>query len=104
MTDGYTDAPGSFLFSLRNDDNLQHFKLTLKDENDAQAILRRSDYGPMFGSYTTYQLLIRDNARSNEYSLALIGDVYQPPDAYRQTLLAGSERFKPSEVEVLYLN
>ena len=104
MTDDYTDAPGSFLFSLRNNDNLPPFKLPLKDENNVQAILPRSDYGPTFGSYTTYQLLIRDNARSNEYSLALIGDVYQPPDAYRQTLLAGSERFKPSEVEALYLN
>ena len=104
LTDGYTDAPGSFLFSLRNNDNLQPFKLPLKDENNAQAISRRSDGGPTFGGPMTFQLLISDNARSNENSLALNGDVYQPPDAYRKTLLAGSEGFKPSEVEVLYLN
>ena len=103
MTDGYTDAPGSFLFSLRNDDNLQPFKLPLKDKNNVQAILPRRDYGPTFGISTTFQLLISDNARY-ENSFALIGDVYQPPDAYRQTLLAGSEVFKPSEVEVLYIN
>ena len=105
MTDDHTDAPGSFLFSLRNNDNLQPFKLPLKDENNVQAIFPRRDFGPTFGGGSmTFQLLISNNARSYSHSFALIGDVYQPPDVYRQTLLAGSERFKPSEVEVLYLN
>jgi hypothetical protein len=107
LTDGYTDAPESFLFSLRNKDNLQSFKAPLKNE-DNEAILRKGDYAPTFGSSGSFQLLICNNARSDARSYTVsardAGNIYQPPAAYSETMLAGSEIFKPSEVEVLYLN
>ena len=104
MTDGNTDAPESFLFSLRNMDNLQSFKAPLKNEDNNQAIHRKGDCAPAFGSSGSFQLLIGNNARSQANSYTFIGDIYQPPAAYSETMLAGSETFKPSEVEVLYIN
>jgi hypothetical protein len=101
-----TSAPGSFLFSLRNNDDLAPFKLPLKDGNSV-AISRDSTYGPTFG---LDDLHIANNAGSNSFSLANIDDSYQAPPGYTvgkpntRSLLAGSYYFTPSEVEVLYLN
>ena len=52
---------------------------------------------------------IADNAGSNNKSYANLGKIYQPPAGYvynaknTNSLLGGSEKFTPSEVEVLYL-
>ena len=104
----YTSAPGSFLFSLRNNDDIYPFKAPLKDESYDGAIYGGDSYGPCFG-YNN-ELCIKDNAGSTTRSQASFGSDYQPPTGYNKydtdtlSLLAGSERFKPSEVEVLYLN
>ena len=106
LTDGWSSAPGSFLFSLRNNDDLPPFKAPLKDENDGYAIWRHRGYGPLFGA--GHDLYIVSNAKSSTYSR--LGRTYQAPPGYTHgqantnSLLAGSYTFTPSEVEVLYLN
>jgi hypothetical protein len=107
LTGDQTSAPGSVLFSLRNNDDLAPFKLPLKDGNGDAAINRDSGYGPSFG---LEDLVIANNAGSNTFSLAYIGDSYKTPPGYTfsqsntRSLLAGSYYFSPTEVEVLYLN
>ena len=101
----WTFAPGSFLFSLRNNDDLGPFKAPLKYEYSEYATCPRNSYGPCFGD-----LRIRDNAGSYTYSYTDLGYSYQPPPGYThgqpntRSLLAGSQYFTPSEVEVFYLN
>ena len=108
MTDGPASAPGSFLYSLRNNDGLAPFKATLINENDWYAITRKSSYGPVFGG--GYDLRIVDYAASNIESSANPGNTYRLPPGYTygqtntKSLLAGGLFFTPSEVEVLNLN
>jgi hypothetical protein len=108
FTDGYTSAPGSFLFSLRNNDDLAPVKAPLRDENEVWAIYRGSGFGPTFGG--GHDLYIDGNAGSNTDSYTRFGRAYQPPPGYNfgesntRSLLPGSFYFTPSQIEVLYLN
>ncbi len=94
------------MFSLRNHDDLPPFKAPLLDENDTTAIYRSSRCGPFFG----FDLVIHDNARSYANSNADFGESFRPPPGYifnntkTQSLLAGTYKFTPAEIEVLYLN
>ena len=100
----YSAAPGSFLFGFGHG---KSFKAPLKDSNDVRAIVRHSGFGPTFGG--GHDLHIADNAGSNAASYTNFGRTYQAPLGYpygaanTSSLLAGFERFTPSEVEVLYL-
>ena len=101
----YKKAPGSFIFSLRNEENLPPFKAPLKNENDKQAIYTSHDCGPVFGN-VDHDLYISDYvANSNTYSHTNFGITYQPPPGFRDkhTILAGTYYFNPLEVEVFYL-
>ena len=95
------------MYSLRNNDGIASFKSTLENENDAYAIYRDSSYGPTFGGGDLY---IADNAGSNTNSYTYFGYSYNLPLGYTygqintESLLGGSYKFTPSEVEVLYLN
>jgi hypothetical protein len=108
LTAVWTSAPGSFLFSLRNNDDLAPFKAPLRHENHRGAIYHYSGFGPTFGWY--YDLYIADNAGSNTRSRTDFGYSYQPPPGYNRgesntrSLLPGSFYFTPSQIEVLYLN
>jgi hypothetical protein len=104
LTAGYTSAPGSFIFSLRNNDDLPPFKAPLKDENRGNAIYRQNGIGPTFGG--GHDLHIAELAVSNQLSYTNFGYTYQPPSGQTNTasLLAGSKYFTPSEIEALYLN
>ena len=104
LTAGYASAPGSFIFSLRNNDDLPPFKAPLKDENRGNAIYHENRLGPIFGG--GHDLHIADLAVSNQLSYTNFGYTYQPPSGQTNTasLLAGSYYFTPSEIEVLYLN
>ena len=104
-----SSAPGSFMFSLRNNDNLEPFYAPLRDQNDWIAIRIERFKGPIFGR--GHDLEIGNYAgSSNAASFSNFGASYQCPPGYTfkqsntQSLLAGSFRFRPSEVEVLYLN
>ena len=108
LTDEYVSAPGSFMYSLRNNDDIASFKSTLKNENDPLAIYRHSRNGPSFGR--GHDLYIANNAGSLSYSYTNFGGTYNLPLGYTyrqintESLLGGSYIFTPSEVEVLYLN
>ena len=108
LTDGYASAPGCFMYSLRNNDDIASFKSTLKNEKYRFAIYRKSNYGPTFGGGS--DLYIANNAISNTNSHTNFGSSYNLPLGYTyyqtntHSLLAGSFYFTPSEVEVLYLN
>ena len=103
--DCWTSAPGSFLFYLRNNDDLGPFNALLKNENDWLAICRDNSYVPCF-----FDLCITDNAGLTSDSWTDLDRKYQAPSGYTAwepnttSLLAGSEYFTPSEIEVLYLN
>ncbi len=104
LTDSWATAPGSFLFSLRNNDDLPPFQSPLKNENVLSAIRRRNSYGPTFGSPRDLSILPR-----NGKSEAHFGSNYKLPSGYTysnsktQFLIAGSKNFIPAEVEVLNL-
>ena len=108
LTDDHTSAPGSFIFSLRNNDDLPPFKAPLKDENDGRAIGRYNHHGPIFGD--NHDLDIINEAGSSMDSSANFGFTYKPPSGYTyghantSALLAGSHSYTPSEAEVLYSN
>jgi hypothetical protein len=108
FTGGYRSAPGSFLFSLRNKDNLPSFKTPLKSVDSGHALYCHSTHAPTFGG--GYDLYIVNDAKSNTNSYTNFGWAYQAPSGYTygqantRSLLAGSYHFTPSEVEVLYLN
>jgi hypothetical protein len=108
IDDHSSSAPGSFMFSLRNNDNLEPFYAPLRDQKDPGAIRIERLKGPIFGS--GHDLEIGNYGGSNTNSFADFGSSYQSPSGYTfkqsntQSLLAASFRFRPSEVEVLYLN
>ena len=99
----YKHAPGSFMFSLRNKENLPPFKAPLKDENTRSAIYAHHDYGPTFGA--GHDLYISDNAALKTRSHTNFNNDYNAPPGVSnaQTILAGTYSFTPSEVEVFYL-
>jgi hypothetical protein len=96
-------APGSFIFSLRNKENLPPFKAPLKDENTPYAIYTYNSYGPTFGSFDIY---ISNDAASNTYSYTSFNIYYPVPSGQvsdTSTILAGTYNFQPSEIEVFHM-
>ena len=69
----------------------------------SQAIYMNPSYGPTFGG--GHDIYIADKANSNINSYAQIGLSYNRPSGVKdpRTILAGSFRFTPLEVEVFYL-
>ena len=67
------------------------------------AIYRLSGYGPTFGG--GHDIFINDNANSNTNSYTFFGHSYSLPSGIkdRKTILAGTYKFTPDEVEVFYL-
>ena len=69
--------------------------------NPVHAIYRYSGYGPTFGE--GHDIYIANNANSN--SNTNFGDSYYVPSGVqdKKTILAGTYKFTPDEVEVFYL-
>ena len=108
-TFGFSESSGgwgatseAFIFSLNNNEGLAPFVSKVERKYSGVAILRRSDYGPRFG----VDVFIRDNADSNDNSIARLGINYSVPPAVQnsRTVLAGTVYFSPDEVEVFYLD
>jgi hypothetical protein len=99
----YKQARGSFIFSLRNKENLPPFKAPLKNQNDGHAVYAGLICGPAFEE--DFGLYISYNADLNIYSYTNFGHSYQPPsgDNDHDTILAGTCKFSPSDVGVFYL-
>ena len=89
----------SFLFSLRNNENLAPFIANLQPGNEGLAIFCHPGYGPTFGG--GHDVHIADNANGNRQSYSNLG-YYQVPPGTRKSndLLAGSYKFTPTEIEV----
>jgi hypothetical protein len=100
---GYKQAPGSFIFSLRNKENLPPFKAPPKDQNTPYAIYTYNSYGPTFGN--GYDLYISNDAGSNTGSCTNFNYAYQTPSGVSdtRTILAGTYSFQPSEIEVFHI-
>ena len=90
----------AFIFSISNKEELDPFVSEVRTAD--RAINRVSWSGPMFG----YDIYIAFNANSNSYSWARLGRYYPAPAAVQNpyTILAGTYRFSPDEVEVFYLD
>ena len=97
----------SFVFSLKNNDNLEPFKASMYSTRNNLAIYNRFVNGPTFGY--GHHFYISDNANSTSNSYTNLGHTYKLPAGYTpgtaisRALLAGFYRFTPSEVEVFYL-
>ena len=104
LASGYKDSNSSFLFSLRNKDNLAPFIANIKQDLEPKAIYCTSGYGPRFGGGC--DLCIRNNPNVNQSSFSNFGHTYQLPPDYvygseqARNLLAGLYRFKITEIEV----
>ena len=97
---GYGFTRKAFIFSISNKEELDPF--VSKVEWPERAIYRMSWTGPFFG----WDIYIANNANSNSDSYARLGGHYPAPAAVQNpnTILAGTERFSPDEVEVFYLD
>ena len=101
---GYKRSNSSFLFSLRNKDNLAPFIANIKQGMEGCAIVSNSGYGPIFGS--GHELCIYNNPQANQSSFSNFGDTYQLPPGYvsgseqAKNLLAGQFNFLTTEIEV----
>ena len=71
----------SFLFSLRNIDNLAPFIANIKQGQEQNAICCNSDYGPLFGGGN--DLRICKNSQTNQSSYSNFGCTYQLPPGLR---------------------
>ena len=96
----------SFLFSLRNPNNMQPFKCPIINGKNGYAIYCTPSYGAAFGG--ARDLYIANNANTNQNSYSSLGNAYQPPVGYQyntpqtRSLFAGSYQFTPTEIEVFY--
>jgi hypothetical protein len=88
---------------LRNKENIPPFKAPLKHQNDLQALKAYPNGGPMFGK--GYDIRIRDNAASQADSYTYFDNSYKPSSGVSDpnTILSGTYKFTPSEIEVFYL-
>ncbi len=97
--------PKAFIFSLVNKEN-KPFKAMCT--NDATAICC-SSYGPIFGSPTSYDLVISSGSNANQTSFSNFGNTYKHADYQfksdkANTILAGSKYFQTDEIEVFVLS
>ena len=100
----YAATSKSFIFSLVDKETLAPFKSMVKQARSSVAIYSRSTYGPTFGG--GHDLYIAGNANRNTYSHAAgFGNSHSLPNGVidSSTILAGSTKFSPDEVEVFYL-
>ena len=96
------------MFSLKNKDNLQPFKSLILNVN--RAAVSSTSFGALFGEgsiLSGLDLFIPDDPRISQ-CYADLGNSYKLPEGYikgtdkARSLLAGSFRFSPSEIEVFY--
>ena len=98
---GYGSISNAFIFSLRNKEGLGPFKSMVK--NSSRAVYLYSGYGPTFGA--GWDIHITNYAIYNTDSYTRFGYSYSVPSGVqdRRTILAGTFKFTPDEVEVFYL-
>ena len=101
----YQSSTSNFIFSFRNNDNLSPFKSNVYQNRD-KAIYTHTSYGPTFGG--GHDIYIPYNSKTSSSQARYFGHTYLPPSGYSYSssntrrLLAGSQTFRPSEIEVYY--
>ena len=104
LGNAYKHSNSSFMFSLRNKDNLAPFIANIKQGQERHAIYCYSGYGPRFGGGP--DLYICDNPQVNQSSYSNFGYTYQLPPGYvygseqARNLLAGQYQFTTTEIEI----
>ena len=104
---GYSSE--AFIYSLTNNNGSGHavynpVKLRVKSDRYQYAVLGCAILGPVFG---LLDILISNNATSNQDSYTSCGDSYPLPPGYSLsgpncTFYAGSYKFTPTDIEVFY--
>ena len=103
LGNAYKHSNSSFMFSLRNKDNLAPFIANIKQGEKQYAIYCNSGDGPSFGG--GHDLCICNNPQVNQ-SYSNFGYTYQLPPGYvynskqAKNLLAGQYQFKITEIEI----
>lgn len=83
---------------------MRAFKCPIKSDQNDRAICCNRNWEVVFGG--GHDLYISPNPNTNQYSYSNLGITYQAPPGYEpgtskiRALLAGSEVFTPSEIEV----
>ena len=101
----WRSSSSNYIFSLRNKYNLSPFRSAVYRYSN-RAIYTSPSYGPTFGG--AHDLHIANNADKNKGSYTNLGHTYRPPSGYSygssntRALLAGSNYFTPTEIEVYY--
>ena len=107
---GYGFTRKAFIFSISNKEELDPFVVEVR--RPYKAIYRAPWCGPCFGLFIFSDviyggvILIANNANNNTHSSARLVWAYLAPAAVQDptTILAGTEKFSPDEVEVFYLD
>ena len=104
---GYSSK--AFIYSLTNNNGSGHavynpVKLRVKPNRYKDAVIRCDSFGPRFG---WADILISNNAASNQKSRTYCGDHYPLPPGYSLSgpnckFYAGSYEFTPTDIEVFY--
>ena len=103
------DSSKAFIYSLTNNNGSGHavynpVKLRVKPDRYKDAVGLCGKFGPYFG---LGDIVISNNAASNQHSHTYCGDVYPLPPGYSLSGLnckfyAGSSSFTPTDIEVFY--
>jgi len=101
-TGTYASSFKAFIFSLHNNEDLGPFKSMVKRPGK-YAIFKDKYFGPTFGR--GYDIQVENYANRHRYSYTEFGNSYTVPGGVidRRTILAGTYKFSPNEVEVFYL-
>ena len=99
---GYRRTDKAFIYSLDNKEGMAPFKSMVKQ--DSQAIYMEMSHGPTFDG--GFDIHIANNAGHSVHSYTRFGHSFLAPSEVKEkdTVLAGSLRFTPDEVEVFYLS
>ena len=92
---GYKKSTNSFIFSLRNKDNLKPFQSPVY-RNSGNAIYQNPGYGPTFGG--GHDLYVKDNAFTTTGSYSNFGHTYKPPTDFTE-----SQKLKLFWLEIITL-
>jgi hypothetical protein len=93
----------SFIFTLKNAQNMDPKKFSLKSASNQCAIWSGSGYGPIFGGGHDFQISSNSNATTSNYSN--FGHTYNNDTGCDgKTFLAGAYNFTVKELEVFHVH
>ena len=106
LGNAYKRSNSSFMFSLRNKDNLAPFIANIKQGQKQNAIYCYSGYGARFGGGPDLYICNKFNPQVNQLSYSNFGHTYQLPPGYvydseqARNLLAGQYQLTTTEIEI----